>query len=562
MAFPFPGIPLRLSPSGPNIEGANDGDLLIWSQVLNAWTVGPGAGAVLAGDTNGPSANNRTTSLSEVGLATELQPITSLAPSGTEVSFLIAPIGGGSLFLSPASVALAGFEGAFDFVLKSRADLLAVPGVGVGPAFTLPSGSYAIKVGFALNAGESLSVGAGIQVLMMGMGGTKFLAGNVAAGVVDVAATGQAVLYSMNISNTANGGRAVTNAGDILSALCSFTCNTTGGQGANQTAGTWKDTGSSFTGGTSDGFHLTGGTLNATDAFFTGGSTSDGLNLSGATAMAASLRGCSLNASGSGQAVDMGASNGALKLTDCFLNGTSANAMNCSAGTTMTSGCTFTSVGDCLAHSGGAATHINVRMRSSAGNCITGTNPGASVYVLKVVGGDLRTTGGAGNCINWDALLAHLDLVDVDLATDINSGTLFLVAGGSTIEVNGGTWETVAASPGTGLALTGANIPGGFMLNQVHGKNISSGDGTGEAWLKYNSGTVNRCNIVNCDMSDSVLTAINWPAASIPARGLSIVNCTFCDVSPFVGFTHATARVNSKGNLGNAGLMSETPIVP
>ena len=58
---------------------------------------------------------------------------------------------------------------------------------------------------------------------------------------------------------------------------------------------------------------------------------------------------------------------------------------------------------------------------------------------------------------------------------------------------------------------------------------------------------------------------IAMPApANTPAGGLSLVGNSFSSISGanFSGFTHASAKVNSKANLGAAGLLSETPIVP
>ena len=56
---------------------------------------------------------------------------------------------------------------------------------------------------------------------------------------------------------------------------------------------------------------------------------------------------------------------------------------------------------------------------------------------------------------------------------------------------------------------------------------------------------------------------IAMPAANVPTGGASIVGNAFSLIGfNFTGFTHLTARVNSKANLGPGGLLSETPIVP
>jgi hypothetical protein len=43
---------------------------------------------------------------------------------------------------------------------------------------------------------------------------------------------------------------------------------------------------------------------------------------------------------------------------------------------------------------------------------------------------------------------------------------------------------------------------------------------------------------------------------------MNIVGNLLMTPNPLVGFTHTSPRVNSKANIGNSGLLSETPIVP
>jgi hypothetical protein len=131
----------------------------------------------------------------------------------------------------------------------------------------------------------------------------------------------------------------------------------------------------------------------------------------------------------------------------------------------------------------------------------------------------------------------------------------------STLQVIGGQWRTQGAARGNGINING-DIPGGLQLIGVAGEDISTSDGSGEAFIKYTSGLVNRATVANCNTASTVSTAINWPAANIPTAGLVVVGNTWNDATPYVGFVSTDARVNVKANLNSAGLMTETAIVP
>lgn len=167
----------------------------------------------------------------------------------------------------------------------------------------------------------------------------------------------------------------------------------------------------------------------------------------------------------------------------------------------------------------------------------------------------------AAAAVLWNADDSDLYFMDVELRCTLANGTCFENTGAGTLQFIGGKWSTDIASRGNGLNING-NIQGGLQVIGVHGEDISTSDASGEAFIRYQSGTVRRATVAQCNTSTTVSTAINWPAASIPTNGLSIVGNTWDDPTPYVGFTHASARVNAKANLLQSGLMSETPIVP
>lgn len=110
-------------------------------------------------------------------------------------------------------------EQAFDYILSSLADLIAVTGPPVADVYTLPSGSYAIKAGFSLaNDAESLFIPITSSVLWVTMGPGK----TVTAGSGLVVA-GLLTAYGMRLQSvgapsalvTAGAGKAVLNAGII-----------------------------------------------------------------------------------------------------------------------------------------------------------------------------------------------------------------------------------------------------------------------------------------------------------------------------------------------------------
>lgn len=582
---------LRKSPSGWFLEGTQDFDVLIWSEATREWipgpviaafppgnnpgdlfiwdgvqwTIGPGGGGpvVLAGDANGPSGSNEVNSLTgtagganvalldmssdpaeasfvvrqAAGGGYETVPVSTLTtlagdangPIGAnEVNSLTGTAGGANVLLddmssdpvefsfvlrSPAggpyvtAPVSSVFRTEFDFILESRADLIAAVGAPVGGVFTLLSGSYALKLGFALNAGEGLLCPVGASVLMMGLGEAKVLSSDPGAGnpLLDIAANANCELITVNLTSTVTNSIGVRSAGNLKTIGCNLVASTGSGLAVSVTDGSWRDTGSTCRGGTGGAVNLSGGVHQAAQSLFV--------------------------ASG-----------------DAFIH---------SAGTSETTNCIVDAGARGLVLSGGANHHAGITV-TAVSHGVEATNPAATQYDFAIIGGHVTS---AARAVLINGLLIDVDFVELDLETTENAGTVFEVLASSTVQVNGGTWRSVPANRGSGLRINGA-MPGGLLLNQVHGQDIGPGDASGHAFVVYTSGAVRRASIIGCDTAQSVLTAINWPAASIPTLGLSLVGNAWDDANPYVGFTHTDARVNAKANLFTFGLMPETAIVP
>jgi hypothetical protein len=130
---------------------------------------------------------------------------------------------------------------------------------------------------------------------------------------------------------------------------------------------------------------------------------------------------------------------------------------------------------------------------------------------------------------------------------NLHSGAYFRMFGGELINV------PTAGAPG--LVITG-----NFTDVLLDGVRIS---GCAQGVL-LGAGTVGACSILGCRCESNCVNAIQWASGSIPTQGLVVVGNRFnlAAASCFNGFTPASARVNCKANLYNAGLLTETAIVP
>jgi hypothetical protein len=462
-------INLRIAPSGTPIKADADGDTLLWDGATETWQTGPGGGGgALAGDANGPPGSNEVTSLTPAIGAPNV-PIADLSSDAVDVRPVVtlpAGAGVGTISLFDLSTMLPR-DTEFDFILDSRIDLVNVV-APVGGVFNLPDGSYFIRQAFALNAGESLSVGNGVSVLMMAGGREKVLSGDPTTGsnvLLNVLAGAVVQLLNVQLTATGNGAHAIDSAGELELVSCRVLANATGGRALTVTAGNCKSTQSYFE-----------------------------------------------------------------------------------------------SAGNVVTQTAGSMLHTQDTIVGGQGRCVDLSGAGANVFVAN---GCILTLGSAGAtaAVNQNAASGDLELNACRIDTQVAEGNCITIQAASTVQVSGGKLSSNATNRGSGINIAG-NIQGGLLVSGVHGENLGTSDASGEGFIRYTSGTVRRATVVGCDTATTVSTAINWASASMPTLGLSIVGNCWDDPTPFNGFTHTSARVNSKANQFQTGLMAETAIVP
>ncbi len=196
----------------------------------------------------------------------------------------------------------------------------------------------------------------------------------------------------------------------------------------------------------------------------------------------------------------------------------------------------------------------------TAGN-MQAVNGSGSLGTLGVTLNGCRLLANTATTVVWNVTNADLSLIDTNVRCEQANGTCIEILAASGLAFIGGKWSTDFNSRGDGLVING-NITGGLQIVGVSGDDISSSDISGEAFVRYTSGTVRRATMTDCNTTTTVSTSINWPSANIPTLGLSIVGCMWDDPTPYAGFTELDARVNVKANMDQGGQMSETPIVP
>lgn len=144
-------------------------------------------------------------------------PLANMSADAGEPVVVIRAAGLTSPYSTLPVSSLPGAQTEFDFVLTSRADLVAVV-APVGGIFDLPSGSYFIKTSFALNANEGLRI-ANTNVLIMGGGASKSLTGGSAAiPLVQVTGTGTLQLLTLTLTAAVADVIVLNAGGDLITA--------------------------------------------------------------------------------------------------------------------------------------------------------------------------------------------------------------------------------------------------------------------------------------------------------------------------------------------------------
>jgi hypothetical protein len=172
--------------------------------------------------------------------------------------------------------------------------------------------------------------------------------------------------------------------------------------------------------------------------------------------------------------------------------------------------------------------------------------PTLYVVGIAIVENLLALSIAGAQCVVVDGANALAILRNCSVAASGNSIEIDLA---KYVQVEGGFW---------GSSFTGLYINGNVDSVQVSCVIDESTD----YHVYYNTGAVRVAQFAQCVTRDSGATGIRWPAASAPSDGLTVVGCAYNTAAPFNGFTAASARVNVKACLNNAGLQSETAIVP
>jgi hypothetical protein len=103
-------------------------------------------------------------------------PLNDMSSAAAEISVVTRDAAGGPYRTVPLSALPISGLTEFDFIIRNRADLVAVV-APVANTFVLPNGSYFIKSSFSLNAGEGMQVPAGGVVFIQGGGAGKVITG-------------------------------------------------------------------------------------------------------------------------------------------------------------------------------------------------------------------------------------------------------------------------------------------------------------------------------------------------------------------------------------------------
>lgn len=443
-------IHIRQADVGQALVGTADNDVPLWDNTEKRWGAGPApAGGALAGDANGPAAANAVTSLSPTAGGANIT-LGDFTSDPLEVRPVVRnPAGGtiGTITLAALATAL-GLVTAFDFVLTSRADLVAVV-APVADVFNLPSGSYAIKTGFALNPDERMVVQTGANVLIMGMGAGKVISGtpnNAVLFTVEANANCELICFNLAVSGDTNQGiestgntrmlmGSIVASGNSTEALSvvggNFTAiGTNFSAGANSnvgqnSAGQVRLTDCRFTNGQLGSWVQTGGQFWANQCLFSGGTTA--YTMSGATEMDGYLSDCDITCGVSSPVIHTG-TNGDLFLNDCRIIAI-ANAAACVA------------VGPCSS--------LNLK----GGECAsTAGTPGDGVSIAGNITGGLQVIGVAAD--NLD------DFVQWTAGT-VNRAMVANCDGSNTVT--------------TGIDWPAANIPTNGLLELGNQFNVASG---------------------------------------------------------------------------------------
>jgi hypothetical protein len=194
---------------------------------------------------------------------------------------------------------------------------------------------------------------------------------------------------------------------------------------------------------------------------------------------------------------------------------------------------------------------VTVLMKGMGGSKILSADGDNTLWIEgTVLIETLTITNPANSTIRLSNVAASCTLLDCTVQQDADGADCVLVDAGAALNITGGT-----------LITTGTFGHGVQLGNDIADVKLIGLTGVGCHDFVLASSAIGACQIIGCRAESDCTRAVTW-STTMPTQGLTIQGCAWNMANPYVGFTHLTAGVNCKGNLNNAGPMSETPIVP
>jgi hypothetical protein len=240
--------------------------------------------------------------------------------------------------------------------------------------------------------------------------------------------------------------------------------------------------------------------------------------------------------------------NASVTSTMCSLTG-GLEAMTMEAGLWRDSQSRLSGGTEGLRITGGSCNLVRTRISGGTENALAAS--GADVAAVWLNG--CRLSAASTDTVRWDCSAGDFQAADTELVCGSGGSACFLHLLGLAVQFVGGRWEGDSFAPGVGLLIDG-NLTRLLQVVGVEAFSLAS-------MIERSSGTVRQATVQGCASFSDVAVGITWAAASAPTNGLAIVGNTFDTATPFSGFDHTDARVNSKANVDSAGLMLETAIV-
>lgn len=414
----------------------------------------------LVGDTMGPHDANTVVSISPDSGGTNIN-LGDFTSDAAEIRPVVRQPAGGSIeTVSLATLGAAlGSVTEYDFIITDRASLIDAVGAPVGGVFTLTDGSYAFKNALTLNAGESLEVSGG-EVLLKCFGPTKIIT----CDELHVS-SGEVQLITFNLTSA-----------DVNKAA----------------------------------IRQTGGNITAYNPRVVGGSSSDGVQVSGGNWF--SVLG-NFEGGRSGFRHDGSSAASVVRMNGGTIEGT------------------FT---DACWRSLGAGNDIRAYVSN-----LTLENDADGSNTVKCDGAT------SGDFYFFGCSIRHSD----------DDQSLCLFSDISTFVVDHCDLVSTATSAGDGITVSNT-IGGGGIINACTFLDLD------DAIRESSLSDIERLVVSSNDFGGSMTAGIDWDASDIPQDGLLIVGNNFGPATPFVSFNENTSRVNAKANSESGGLVAETSIVP